>query len=519
MAVFSPDETAFLEAVSELVYGNPFLPARIAAEKAALGPAFVPLQEVWTAQPRHDDENVNVQRLAARTEQAAAVFQQRFRAGRTPPTGYELQLYQDLITYVVYYRHQANFLDLMQRTDDGSETGCAAPFFDRFIADMAELCDVPGLGRAAEPADLVHLFACFYQVRRAFWRIFRFLIGGSMATARLRAAVWQSVFTHDAHRYRRCLYGRMRDIPLLVTGPSGTGKELVARAVALSSYIPFAAASRRFAARPADQFSPLNLSALSPALIESELFGHRRGAFTGASGDHVGWLEQVGPHGMVFLDEIGDIQPGIQVKLLRVLETRTFYRLGETAPRGFAGKFAAATSRDLDHEIAEARFRQDLYYRLCADRIRTPSLQEQIADDPSQLSVLVEYLARRLVEEEEVDALTNEVMAWIERRLGPDYPWPGNVRELDQCVRNILVRSEYYPGRRPASDGFEDAFRAGKLSADEVLSRYCTQVYALTGNYQETARRLGLDHRTVKARIDERLLTRLRSAREHPEQP
>ena len=102
-------------------------------------------------------------------------------------------------------------------------------------------------------------------------------------------------------------------------------------------------------------------------MIESELFGHRRGAFTGAVEDRSGWLETCGPHGAVFLDEIGELDAAIQVKLLRVLQSRTFQRIGETKPRRFEGKVIAATNRDLDEEIGAGRFRSDLYYRLCAD--------------------------------------------------------------------------------------------------------------------------------------------------------
>ena len=116
-------------------------------------------------------------------------------------------------------------------------------------------------------------------------------------------------------------------MPTLVTGPSGTGKELVARAIALSRYIPFDATARAFAERPEESFFPLNLSALSPTLIESELFGHRRGAFTGAVGDRAGYLEACPPLGTVFLDEIGEVEGAIQVKLLRVLDRGAARRL------------------------------------------------------------------------------------------------------------------------------------------------------------------------------------------------
>src|SRR5437879_1939822 len=184
-------------------------------------------------------------------------------------------------------------------------------------------------------------------------------------------------------RYRRGLYDRMGDVTTLVVGPSGTGKELIARAIALSRFIPFDARTSRFTEDFA-LFHPLNLSALAPTLIESELFGHHRGAFTGALQDRIGWLEKCGPCGTVFLDEIGDVDAGIQVKLLRVLQSRTFERLGETTPRQFRGKIIAATNRDLAAEIQAGRFRAAFYYRLCADIVATPPLAEQLRDAPDE---------------------------------------------------------------------------------------------------------------------------------------
>ena len=242
----------------------------------------------------------------------------------------------------------------------------------------------------------------------------------------------------------------MRDVTTLVTGPSGTGKELVARAIGLSRYLPFDPSSGGFASDAADAFLLLNLSALSPTLIESELFGHRKGAFTGALQDHSGWLEVCPPLGTVFLDEIGELDGSIQVKLLRVLETREFQRLGETTSRKFQGKVIAATNRDMAREMKAGRFREDLYYRLCSDLIVTPSLREQLADSPEELRNLVLFIAKRIAGPEEAEALAGEVELWIEGNLGGDYPWPGNVRELEQCVRNILIRNEYRAPRTPA---------------------------------------------------------------------
>jgi DNA-binding NtrC family response regulator len=350
------------------------------------------------------------------------------------------------------------------------------------------------------------IFAGFFQVRRAFHFAFSNVIGSSLPAAQLRAAIWQSIFTHDMRRYQRVLFDRMGDFTTLITGPSGTGKEIVARAIALSRFIPFDPRARTFAEEYSRLFHPLNISALSPTLVESELFGHKRGAYTGALEDRRGWLEMCPPLGCVFLDEIGDLDPMIQVKLLRVLQSRTFQRLGETQDRHFAGKIIAATNRDLSAEMERGAFRRDFYYRLCSDIIVTPSLREQLAQSPEDLGNLIRFICKRVVGESEAERVADEVEGWITKHLGRDYAWPGNFRELEQCVRNVLVRREYRPPQPPAAvgsrDNLIDSIFAGKLTADELLQRYCRLVYAQTHSYVETARRLQLDRRTVKSKVD-----------------
>ena len=251
---------------------------------------------------------------------------------------------------------------------------------------------------------------------------------------------------------------------------------------------------------------PLNLSALSPTLVESELFGHRRGAFTGAIEDRTGWLESCPPTGTVFLDEIGEVAPAIQVKLLRVIENRSFERLGESRPRSFEGKLVAATNRDLDRAMRAGRFREDLYYRLCGDLIRTPSLAERLASDPAEIHHLVLFLARRIVGPDEAEALASEVEVWVRDHLGSDYPWPGNIRELDQCVRNVLLRQEYRPAApSPAADPgkrLAAEVAAGSLTLEELSARYAALLHARTASYSATGRRLGVDRRTVKRWVE-----------------
>lgn len=509
MVFASPAERRQLGAYAVLTDGNPFLAGRVEAERAVLGSEFVATGAVWHAEGTLYGLNPNLARLAERAEALAETLRRRLAEGARP-SDEELAGYEALVRYVLYARYEGEFLKLIGRAAAGRRTTGRLAAYAAFARDF-ERCfsfdgwQVPGSGRAPE------LFAWGYQIRRAFHHTYRQIHGGSMPAARLRAAVWQSIFTRDVARYRSALTRRMNDIPSLVTGDSGTGKELVARAIGLSGWIPFDEASESFTAEFSEAFFAVNLSALSPTLIESELFGHRRGSFTGAVEDRTGWLETCPAHGTVFLDEIGELDPAVQVKLLRVLQARTFQRIGETREREFRGKIVAATNRDLSSEMRAGRFRPDFYWRLCADRIRTPSLAEQLADSPDDLRSLVVVLTRRIVPEGEVEALADEVESWIRNHLGARYPWPGNVRELEQCVRSILVRGAYEPPsvEAPAAD-LDVALRACELTADELARRHCTHVYARTGSYEEAARRLGLDRRTVKSRVDRALLARLR---------
>ena len=450
------------------------------------------------------------ERIRALSERLADTLRSRLTGGARG-TARELSAYHALVRYVLYERYQPVFRALIERGERGEPTTIRIPEYRQYRRDVAHFLELPEtVLPGAVPAN--QLFAWGFQIRRAYFHTFRQIYGASKPAARLRATVWQSIFTHDTDRYRRALYSRMADITTLILGESGTGKELVARAIGRSRYVPFDEERLAFSHDAAAEFYAVNLSALSSNLIESELFGHRRGAFTGAHADHAGWLEVCANVGTVFLDEIGELDEPLQVKLLRVLQERRFYRVGDTQERAFTGKVVAATNRNLPEEIVRGRFRADFYYRLCADVIRAPSLREQLSDTPEDLELLVQVLCRRIVGEAEAEDLTQEVREWIESHLGPNYTWPGNVRELEQCVRNILVRGEYRPEPSRIRPGRElvSLLEEGALNADAILRHYCTLVYAKTGSYEESARRLGLDRRTVKARIDTEQLERLK---------
>jgi transcriptional regulator with AAA-type ATPase domain len=496
MTLLNGSEREFLEAAAKLAHCNHFLPERIEYEKAALGRDFVSGEPVWSASvadPGASRRNVWLvhEKLEPLLDKFRAVLEQAPDVAMR-----DLTIYEDCVHQLLYQRFYLQFVSAEGKWK----------FYRDFLANWNHYFNIPGkrFETAVEPA---HVFACFRQIQTAFHHIFDNIIGSSMPAARLRASIWQSIFTHDMRRYRRTMYRRMADFPTLITGPSGTGKELVARAIAGSRYVAFDANRLEFADESSDSFLPINVASLSPTLIESELFGHRRGAFTGASGDRKGWLETCPPLGSVFLDELGEMDLSVQVKLLRVIETRRFSPVGDTAQREFHGKLIAATNRVLSEEIHAKRFREDLYYRLCADLIETPSLAEQIENSPDALQDLLIYMTRRAVGDE-ADRCLPEVRDWIATHLPAHYRWPGNYRELEQCVRNIVIRRSYRPMQQQtenSGDAFFDDFRAGRLPFSDVLSYYAALVYRQTGSYEEAARRLKLDRRTVKSKVQEYL--------------
>ncbi len=243
----------------------------------------------------------------------------------------------------------------------------------------------------------------------------------------------------------------------------------------------------------------------SPTLIESELFGHRKGAFTGALDNRLGYFEACSAHGTVFLDEIGEIEASVQVKLLRVLQTRQYQRLGDTTALNFLGKVMAATNRDLSKEIQEGRFREDFYYRLCADTIETLALKDILADSANELPVFIHHILVKMLGQDDATSLQDEVMTAITKHVGSNHPWRGNFRELEQCVRNIVIHGNYKPDRqedRTVSTFHIRALAAQKLTVDKLLAHYTREIYTTHGNNLEaTACILEIDRRTVKKYI------------------
>lgn len=507
MAFMNDEQRRLADAIAKLALCNHFGNERFQYVEAVLGAACIDTGARWSWGPG-DREDENQEGLNALAENLAEALRAQLAAGERPANGNEHRLYVELVWWVLYQNIREPLLAHLKAQQETAEPIDCRELYQEHRR-MVDHYLSPSLTGREFDAPPEHLFSLFFQLRRAFYYIFYHMIGGSRPAGQLRASVWESIFTHDRHRYLRLLYDRMGNFPTFISGETGTGKELIARAITFSRYIPYNRRQGHFTEAYTQAFHAVNLSALTPTLIESELFGHRRGSFTGAIDDHSGYLENCSALGTVFLDEIGELAPEIQVKLLRVLQDRSFNRLGDPSSQRFSGKIIAATNRDMSEELESGRFRTDLFYRLCADRIHVPSLREQLADAPDELPNLVLFIARQETNAEEAPRLSEQTMDFITRELGRNYAWPGNFRELGQCVRNIMIRNHYTPTQSASSaprDCLMQAAREGHLPLDELLRYYCTLVYSQTRNYQETARRLGVDHRTAKRHIDPSLL-------------
>ncbi len=279
------------------------------------------------------------------------------------------------------------------------------------------------------------------------------------------------------------------DSTVLLTGESGTGKELFARSIHLQSR------------RAQGPFVPVNCGALPETLIESELFGYARGAFTGAQSARRGLIEEA-DGGTLFLDEIGETPLATQVKLLRFLESNEVRRLGENEVRVADVRVITATNRDLQEQIAAGRFREDLYYRLNVVQIEIPPLRERREDIPLLAAYFLERYARRMGKP--IERFTPEAQALL-----VSYDYPGNVRELENAVQRAVALSEgraitaadlppSFSQPRLLPDGAKTVDERDTWSLARVEREHIERVLLrLGGNMIKTAQQLGISRTTL----------------------
>jgi len=283
------------------------------------------------------------------------------------------------------------------------------------------------------------------------------------------------------------------DIPVLIMGESGTGKELVARAIHNNSR------------RRKQRLMPLNCAGLSESILEDELFGHIKGAFTGAQTEREGRFEAA-DKGTLFLDEIGDMPAAMQAKLLRVLENGEVVRLGSNDPISVDVRLISATNSNLEKMVAEKQFREDLFFRIKGVTITIPPLRERRDDIPLLIYYFIRQISERYEKEiEDIDPLAQQKLT--------SYGWPGNVRELRNAIENMVVLS---PGKRLVAESLPPEIRpsggaslrggaglAG-LTMNEIEKEAIVQTLKSTnGNREQAAKLLGMGERTLYRKIKE----------------
>jgi hypothetical protein len=414
-------------------------------------------------------------------------------------TGDDAYLMETAALFDVFHRYLAAMDQLIEQQIEDGDHSCPVPFAGELLADLRQY------GFASKDAE--RFLGIFFQLRRGFYFISRSLAGSSRCMQQLKCRLWENLFTHNSRIYDRYLWRRMEDFSTLLLGETGTGKGTAAAAIGRSGYVPYQTRQGCFAESFTTAFVSLNLSQFPEALIESELFGHRKGAFTGAVDAHRGVFATCSPHGAIFLDEIGDVGLPVQTKLLQVLQERTYSPVGSHARERFDGRVIAATNRSLTELRRKGEFRDDFYYRLCSDEIVVPPLRQRLAEDPSELGTLLRHILVKMGGEEAI-ALLPQVERAIHASVGPRYAWPGNVRELEQAARRVLLTGHYQ--EQPAHAGVDTAggdpfigdVGAGTLDAKELLEGYCRRLYDSLGTYGEVARRTGLDWRTVKKYVE-----------------
>ena len=284
------------------------------------------------------------------------------------------------------------------------------------------------------------------------------------------------------------------DATVLILGETGTGKELIARAI------------HRMSRRKNSAFVKLNCAAIPTGLLESELFGHEKGAFTGAISQKIGRME-LADGGTFFLDEVGEIPQELQPKLLRVLQDQEFERLGSNRTIRVNLRLVAATNRDLAKSVANQQFRSDLFYRLSVFPIRMPPLRERRED----ISILVRHFVRKfsLRMNRNLESIPKETM-----ELLTNWPWPGNVRELENLMERSVILSDGRVLKIPLAD-LRIAESSGGVDGDRTLDSAERQ--HIIGKLRETggifrperpARKLGLNRTTLQSKMQRLNITR-----------
>lgn len=481
----SEEDRRFLGLIARAAFANPFSRTRLDLEERMIESAGGRL----SAAPEEGAADLVTEAVEHRVREIVQSAGDRLGDYR----GIDRKLMRTAFLYRLYHRCTEEFDGLIREQVQAGDTPCRVSCADEIISQL----ESHDFGR--EEALLYLGF--FFQLRRAYYFIQRGLVGESSSMRELRRHLWNSVFTFDIRWYEQYLWNRMEDFSTLLLGETGTGKGTAAAAIGKSIFIPFDEKAGCFKESFTRNFVAINLSRFPEGIIESELFGHRKGAFTGAIEHFEGVFARCSPHGAIFLDEIGDVSAHIQIKLLEVLQERTFSPVGGHEKLQFPSRVIAATNKPLDELRQRGEMRDDFYYRLCSNTITVPPLRERISERPEELDLLLEHVLKRTIGKRS-PRMAITIRRILRETVGLEYSWPGNVRELEQAVRRILITRSYDGdagrGRPDATGRLHEAIDRGEAGAYEILSSYCSILYGQHGTYGEVSRITGLDRRTVK---------------------
>jgi DNA-binding NtrC family response regulator len=517
-SLIEPARLELVASAARLLVTNPFTPAWEEVQKATLGDRYV---------EGAPDENLGriAEWLFVAVKRMRERLAARASAQRAPGTPRELAVYQRAALYLLWDQYGPRLQSLIDA--DAVE----APLYGDFVKSHRFLLGHPGLA-ASDPA---HLFPFFYQARRALHFPRLKLVGRSPLMEAARAAIWRANLGADLCAHVGGLYRSMDEIPVLITGETGTGKELAAACVAWSRYIPFDPERQRFSSKYTADYHARNLSEVPDDLVDAALFGHVRGAFTGASADSLGFLGLPRPFGLLFLDEIGELLAHLQVKLLRPLQVREYVPIGATAPRPLHGRHVFATHRDLEALCREGKFRADLLERINGVPIHMPSLRHMVAEAPEEMRGYVQaFVAAKIADPAGLEVWTERVMGAI-RTTRRGHRWTRNVRELKNFTERYLLTEGQEATAPPRSQPRPESSRApapesvcvpsneilgrlaleGRISLDELTRVFVTrELRRAKGNKAKVARKLGVNWRRVGRWVDP---ARLRRRSERPD--
>ncbi len=472
-----PGEREFFVKIKKAIILNPFSRERLAVDLELTG--GVPSSS--------EEESFN--KLLNRIGKAVDQVLSKSRNSQMHLAAADADLLRYAILFKIFYLYCDDYDELIRKQVSKGEESCRVDFAQEVLQRLVDY--------GFNNVEALRFFALFYQMRRAFFFIQK-IAGESDCVEELRKNLWNNIFTNNIELYDRFLWNRMEDFSTMLLGETGTGKGLAAAAIGRSGCIPFNDTKNCFAESFQKTFISINLSKFPEQLIESELFGHKKGAFTGAVEQHRGIFSHCSPCGAIFIDEVGEVSIPVQIKLLQVLQERQFSLVGSHKTEKFNGRVIAATNQPLRKIREEGKFRDDFYYRLCSDVIEVPPLRQRIQENPGELKIILSFIVSRILGRPSQD-LVDRIGEYIIINQPENYGWPGNIRELEQCVRQILLR-QYYTWQREEDtdvDQLHVSFTQGKLTAQQLLGRYCKGLYKRLGTYGAVARVTDLDRRTV----------------------